>query len=210
MRIVLTRHGQSAISNNKHPNIKKFSSWVNEYNSLGIKVDQLIPDKTLELVSQCETVVCSNLVRSIESVFALGFKEINYVMPELREINWQSLGYASSSISSEVWLSIFGLFPLIKGSTDGESIKQVQRRIKPAIDSLISNESNNGNILIVGHGISNILIANYLRKNGWKGPLVPNLKNWGASVYEYRHNKLLKRTQTVGCARSSQIITNYI
>ena len=41
-----------------------------------------------------------------------------------------------------------------------------------------------GTVLLLGHGLKNMLIVKVLRKEGWQESKKLSMKNWGYGVYE--------------------------
>ena len=65
-----------------------------------------------------------------------------------------------------------------------ESIGSSSVRAGQAADRLIELAERHGSVLLLGHGIMNVLIAWQLRKRGWRGPLHLLLKDyWKPSIY---------------------------
>ena len=66
-------------------------------------------------------------------------------------------------------------------SRNGESLMKARKRAGEAAMTLAEEHHD---ILLVGHGLMNLLIARALKKADWIGPSRPGPGHWGYGVYE--------------------------
>ena len=67
------------------------------------------------------------------------------------------------------------------GGVEGSAA--ARRRAAQAAAMLIERSAEHPTIVVVGHGMMNILIARELRRNGWRGPRFPSPRHWSYGVY---------------------------
>src|SRR5438093_9970936 len=65
-----------------------------------------------------------------------------------------------------------------------ESFKAARERAAKAASILTGHAEESGAVVLVGHGLMNILIARRLRASGWRGPRLPSPQHWTFGVYE--------------------------
>ena len=82
------------------------------------------------------------------------------------------------------WAVIFRILWLLGYSKHSESYKEATLRASAAAAKLIELARQHGQMLFVGHGIFNRLVAKALRKQGWVGPKSPGYGYWSVAVYQ--------------------------
>ena len=71
------------------------------------------------------------------------------------------------------------------GWTPGvESFSAARRRARDAAQALVALAADGGDVVLVGHGLMNLLLAARLRTTGWVGPRLRPFRHWGFRVYE--------------------------
>ena len=63
-----------------------------------------------------------------------------------------------------------------------ESVQHARQRAQRAADKLIAL-SQQGTVLLVGHGSMNKLIARQLRKRGWQAEKHASSRHWSSAIY---------------------------
>ena len=86
MKIVLLRHGKPHVPEYGKLRANEIHQWIESYNSAGSVPDHAPSQETIEIANACNALVCSDLLRSIESAQALGVKTINIMEPIFREM----------------------------------------------------------------------------------------------------------------------------
>jgi len=185
MRIILVRHGEPDFSDYGKLRASEIHEWVNSYNSTGIKAQSKPPVEVMEITKSCNTVVCSDLPRSIESAYALGVKKIDHVDPLFREVELPHSSFPSPRILSRFWVVLFRVLCVFGYSSNGESLKEAKLRATNGASRLKEIAANNDTVLLVGHGFMNRFIAKELLSSGWQGPASSGKYFWGFGVYEY-------------------------
>ncbi len=186
MKIVLLRHGKPNISEHGRIRANEVHQWIELYNSVGLCAEHMPSAKSIEIANDCNTVICSDLTRSIESAQALGVKEINLTEPLFREMG---LPYSSFppllKLPPNLWVALFRAVWFFGYSSNSESFKEAKLRATEGANKLKTIAEKNDSVLLVGHGFINQFIAKNLLSSGWKGSNNPGRKYWEFGVYEY-------------------------
>ena len=185
MRITLLRHGEPTISTLRKVTSAEFLGWVEEYNNSGLCQSSKPPVQVLDHAQKCTAIVCSDLPRSIESAKALGVENITLSDTIFNEAGMPASNRRILKLSPNAWMIIYRVFWLLGYSNNSESFKEAKMRAISAIEKLTEIANNYENVLFVGHGFYNRILANELRKSGWLGPKNPGSKYWSMSIYEY-------------------------
>ena len=129
-------------------------------------------------------VITSSLSRCIQSadclpgIQACGSDKV-FAEAHLPYVEWRW-----PKLPPKAWRILFRAGWFLGFSANTESIARSNVRAKAAAAKLIEMAEANDSVLLMGHGIMNILIAWHLRKHGWKGPRMLILRDyWHASVY---------------------------
>jgi len=184
MKIVIQRHGKPDIGKwGKIPS-SEMIQWINCYNESGVTIDNKPCSESLAHAKN-SFVVCSTLERSMHSVELLKVDEFvadaSFCEAELPVVNVPLLKMAPHS-----WSIMFRIFWFLGLSKNVESKMEISSRVKLACTTLETLAEEHKNILLIGHGIMNRLIAKELLERGWGGEKAPNGKKYhGYSYWEY-------------------------
>jgi len=180
MEIVLLRHGKPDVDLAGNFNAAELKQLVVDYLESGIK--DFAP---AELKSQFHShyVVCSNLERSKQSARNIGFDKISYSDVLFSETNIPHFDHSPFKLPVSIWIVVLRLFWLFGFSKNGESFTQAKFRARQAASKLIEIAEEHNNVILVGHGLMNRLIAHYLRQLGWRGSPSPGKKYWSYGKY---------------------------
>jgi len=140
---------------------KVASGWADaELSELGkkqsIELKELVKDKNFDVV------FCSDLKRSVDTA-KLTFDDIKIIQDKrLREVNYGDLTRApSEKIDSVILEHISKPFP------NGESYKDVEKRVKSFLDDLMKNYSGK-NVAIVGHRAPQLALDVLIKGKTWE------------------------------------------
>ena len=146
--------------------------WIANYNQADVVAHEL-PDALIPLAENAGVVVCSSLSRCVQSREHLAcdcrqepdalFAEAHLPYPE----------WPFPRMPSRLWRLLFRGAWFLGFARHTEPISESIRRASAAAERLIELAEAHGSVLLMGHGIMNILISRQLRKRGWAGP--PNL-----------------------------------
>lgn len=183
MEIVLIRHGKPKCETSGKVNAADFGKWVREYNKSGISSESRPTTESIEKAKECSFVVCSHLPRSVESAKALGINTLNMVSSLFRECEMPYANWQYPKLSIMQWSAFFRIFQLISYSPNAESYKDIKRRSKECVESLIQKSKEHESVLFVGHGALIWFMHRHLVRNGWAGPCKAARKHWELGVY---------------------------
>ncbi|MDD2761219.1 MAG: histidine phosphatase family protein [Methylomonas sp.] len=182
MQIILIRHGQPAVELSGMARGRDLSAIAKAYDASGI-VDRPPPETMAEL-RHLNCMACSDLPRSVESAHALGFAGLPAADRLFREAALPHFARGSIALPVTVWVSVYRLLWLAGFARNGKSYTAAKARAGQAANRLIGLAKTHGNVVLVGHGLMNYLIAQQLRANGWQGPAKPGKRFWEYGVYE--------------------------
>ena len=180
MEIILLRHGKPKVDLAGNFNAVQLKQLVVDYHESGIK--DFAP---AELKNQFHShyVVCSHLERSTQSARNIGFDKISYSDELFSETKIPHFDRTPFKLPVIMWVIMLRLFWLFGFSQNGESFSRAKLRARQAASKLIEIAEENNNVILVGHGLMNRLIANNLRQRGWQGSLSPGKKYWSYGKY---------------------------
>jgi len=184
MKIILLRHGKPNVAGYGRVRSCDIPEWIELYNTAGLVKNNRPSRETAERVTACNTVVCSNLLRSVESAKALG-AQINISEPIFREAGLPYGDIPFLKMQPNIWAAFFRLLWFVGYSANGESFEDAKARAASGADRLEDIAETSESVLLVGHGIMNRLIARELLSRGWEGPKIPGKKYWDFEVYKY-------------------------
>jgi broad specificity phosphatase PhoE len=185
MRIVLLRHGKPDVPKLGKLRASEIYQWIESYNSAGLNIEHRPSREAIEIANNCNTIVCSDLPRSIESARALGVREVNHIESMFREMGLPYASFPSPKLSPNIWAALFRVLWFFGYSSNGESLREAKLRASNGASMLKEIAANTGSVLLVGHGFVNRFIAKELLSNGWQGPASPGKKYWEFGIYEY-------------------------
>ena len=182
IRITLLRHGKPQFELAGFVCGKDLGRIAASYDLSGIA--GVPPAETVTAVQGRHLVVCSHLLRSVESAKALGFDEIHVKDALFGETALPHFRGGTLALPVSAWIVLLRFLWLFGFSRNGESLADARKRAKHAAKRLIELAEEHRSVLLVGHGFINCLIARELRACGWLGPAKPNRKFWGLGIYE--------------------------
>lgn len=183
MRITLLRHGKPKFELKGNACGKDLSHIAKSYDLSGIVGTP--PTETIKATQGNHIVVCSHLLRSIESAKSLGYSEVYLKDPLFCETAIPHFNSGSISLPVSFWVIILRLLWLFGFSKNGESLVNAKKRARHAAQKLIQLAEEHEHVLLVGHGFINHFIAKALKKYGWLGPSNPGKKFWEYGIYQY-------------------------
>ena len=157
---------------------------VAAYDAAGLKADHAPPREAVQMAISCNTVVCSDLRRSVESARKLGASEPDHVESVFREMVLPYASFPSPRLAPGIWAAFFRACWFLGYSPNGESLCQGRLRAATGASRLRQIAADRGSVLLVGHAVVNGLIARELLATGWQGPGSPGRRHWKFGVYE--------------------------
>jgi len=143
------------------------------------------PGAELErLIRTTAALIASPLRRSLESARLLAPAAAPLIDARFREAELPSAIHSRVRLPAKVWAGL-ARAAWFAGWADGvESFRYARARAADAATILTEHAETHGGVVLVGHGLMNVLIARQLRAAGWRGPRVPSQRHWGFAIYE--------------------------
>lgn len=177
MQIILVRHGRPDHSAAPWSTPVGMKDWVERYNAASVVASER-PDTLCELASNAGAVVCSSLIRCVESRAHLGCDCVHEPDPVFAEAHLPYPDWAYPRMPSRLWRISFRTAWFFGFARHTEPVEESRVRAAAAADKLIALAHTHGTVLLMGHKVMNALIATQLRKRGWKGPALPLLTGY--------------------------------
>jgi hypothetical protein len=180
-RIVLVRHGKPEAAINPWVSAAGFARWVRQYNKSGISPGSG-PPVSLQPVEKDVLVLASASPRAMQSaVISLG-KQPDLKWPELKEMEIPRYRFPGR-LPAYVWLCLCRAAWMLGVKGRAESYMQAKQRAVRAAVRLHNLANSHDHILVFGHGMMSLHIANVLHAKGWRGRVRP-LGYWGTICLE--------------------------
>lgn len=181
MNIILLRHGKPDVSLKGLLNAVEIKQLVAAYQ---LSTIQDAPPKYLYEQFNNYYVVCSDLPRSLKSANKIGFSQADYKDGLFSEADLPHFDQSKLRLPVTVWVIVLRVMWIFGFKKNGESFKQAKSRAQRAAIKLIALAEEHENIILVGHGLMNRLIAKQLSRLNWRGPVSPGKKYWQFGRYK--------------------------
>jgi len=182
MKIILIRHAEVDIDKNTFTYASELKKWLEIYDHAEIKKALVSKDEILTLLNQSNTIFCSKLKRSLNSVALYG-KSPHETDELFNEAGLPFANWGGVKLPLSLWAVVFRVMWLFGYEKNGESLKDAKVRAKKGADRLIEACDENGTVTLLGHGLMNRLIGKELVKRGWKPQDKMGSSNWGYGVF---------------------------
>jgi len=183
MQIILVRHGRPDHDASRWSTPVGMGRWVERYNAAQVAVAER-PEALQRLAGSADTVVCSSVMRCVESRAQLGCDCRVEPDPLFAEAHLPYPDWPLPLMPSRVWRILFRSAWFLGFARHTEPISESRQRARAAADRLIALAEAHGTVLLMGHKIMNALIARELCRRGWRGPRLPLLATyWQAGRY---------------------------
>lgn len=179
MAIILMRHGKPDYASGSRLPALAMTAWCEAYDLSNVQDSP--PERSVRVAAMADYVVTSPLARARSSLAKLGL-EPACVDALFSEVSLPIMRVTTPNLPPSLWLSLLRLMWLCGYAGSVESFHQAERRAEQAADRLILF-SQYGNVLLLGHGIMNKMIARYLRKEGWLAEKHASSRHWSAAIY---------------------------
>ncbi len=183
MQITLLRHGKPEFELAGNVRACDLSGIAKSYDLSGILGSP--PKEAIGLAQDHNIVVCSDLLRSLQSAEALGVTNVHSADSIFRETSIPHFNKGSITLPIGAWVLILRIMWLFGFSKNGESFSAAKEQAKVAAQRLIQLAKQFERVLLVGHGFINHFIAKELLSNNWLGPSRLGSKYWEYGVYRY-------------------------
>ena len=184
--IILTRHGEPALSRKVKLNASEYRAFWADYEVLGLLPGQTPPSKLIEVVEQCGVLVASTRLRSIESAEKLAggrayTREVMLIEAPLPPPNWPSW----IRMSPKLWGFFARFWWWYFNHHEGqETRRDAERRADEAAAMLIGLAEKGQDVVVTAHGFFNFMIGRALRRKGWRMTASQGYKYWSTRRFE--------------------------
>ena len=183
IKITLMRHGRPDFELKGKVRAGDLNKITEGYNQSGIA--DVPPASTKVMASDQPIIVCSDLNRSVASANKLGITDIYRSDPLFREVELPHFTSGFLRLDVTTWVIICRLLSVFGYSNNGESLYMAKQRTRQATQALIDLANAQGDVLLIGHGFTNILIAKELLNRNWQGPKSPGRDFWSFTEYTF-------------------------
>lgn len=174
--ITLMRHGLPDAPASGWLTARGFGRWVSRYNAAPVTPACPPPAASLAQARQCQTVVCSDLPRALSSAALLGahpaqatalLREAALPAPAAHgllplPLRWLHL----LRLPARAWAALARLAWLAGMAPGSEPLAQARLRAAQAAHWLAALATQHGAVLVVGHGVFNLLLARQPARQG--------------------------------------------
>ncbi|WP_282340138.1 MULTISPECIES: fructose-2,6-bisphosphatase [Pseudomonas] len=183
MQITLVRHGRPNYSGAERCTPREMKTWIEGYNRAPVVCSE-VPQSLIDQAKRTEVFACSSISRCVESRTRIAGGCTDEVDEVFAEAHLPYPDWNAPKLPVKVWRILFRGAWFLGFARHTESIRVSRKRARMAADRLIELARIHGSVMLVGHGIMNVLISAELRKRGWSGPLNLILKDyWQPCVY---------------------------
>ena len=186
MRIVLARHGRLIWDFATPVSGRGFGEWLYGENHAPIDTSHRPSAELQDLVRTADGIVASPLRRSLESARLLAPAVVPLVDACFREAELPFTIASGLRLPPIIWAGLARIAWFCGWSPGVETFRAARGRAAEAARALAVQAESRGAVVLVGHGLMNILIAARLRGAGWSGPLWLGQRHWGFAVYDKR------------------------
>jgi len=184
IRIILARHGRPAWDFRTPIPGHGLAEWLRGEADAPLDSSHP-PSADLEQLSRmAKCLVTSPLRRSRDSAQLLAPATAPLVDPCFREAELPCAIRSGLRLRPRLWEWLARSAWFCGWSAGAESFKAARARASRAASLLTARAEACGAVVLVGHGLMNILIARRLRIAGWRGPRFPSPQHWTFGVYE--------------------------
>jgi broad specificity phosphatase PhoE len=186
--IILTRHGEPALSRKCMITAKEYGDWWGKYEIGGLLAGQTPPPELLVAAEGAGVIYASTRPRAQETAIAAArgkaivsdalFIEAPLPPPDFPD--WFKLSPKWWGVVSRFWWHAFD-------HHDGqETRRQAEVRAEQAAQVLIERAASGRDVLVFAHGYFNHMVGRRLKADGWRLAHNQGFKYWSQRRYEKR------------------------
>jgi broad specificity phosphatase PhoE len=180
--IALARHGPSALTGEPWTTPQDFGAWIERYQCASI--DSSDPPEQIKAIAAQSTIACSTALRCVESAQRIAPGREILTDALYREAELPHSLWLRPKLPPAIWAAMFRAAWFGGFSADAESCGEATARARSAAQQLIALARARGPVLLMGHGIVNLLIARQLLALGCRGPKRPASGHWRFTRYQ--------------------------
>lgn len=186
--IILTRHGEPALSRKCLISARQYGDWWGQYEVGGLKAGQTPPLDLLKSVEVAGVIYASTRPRAQETAAAAArgrevvsqalFIEAPLPPPGLPD--WLKLSPRWWGVVSRIW------WRLSDRHHQEETHREAVRRSEEAAQFLIRRAEEGQDVIVFAHGYFNHMVGKRLKADGWRLVHNQGFKYWSQRRYERR------------------------
>ena len=181
--IILVRHGKPNCDNDTPVAGSAFAQWLRTYNEAPLDPAAGPPWALSDQARSVSLIVASPLRRSLESADLLAPSVPRLTEAFFREVGTPGSFTSAVALNPHFWSRLARAAWLCGWSPDCESFSEARARARLAATQLIHLAEQYGSVMLVGHGVFNLLIARNLRRLRWAGPGWPRGSYWWSVTF---------------------------
>lgn len=186
--IILTRHGEPALSRKCLISARQYGDWWAKYEVGGLRAGQTPPPELLAAAEGAGVIYASTRPRAQETaVAAAGGREIvsdalfiEAPLPPPHLPDWIRLSPKWWGVVSRFW------WHLSDRHHQQETRAEAEIRAEQAAQVLIERAGSGRDVLVFAHGYFNHMVGRRLKADGWKLVRNQGFKYWSQRRYERR------------------------
>lgn len=183
LSIYLVQHGKPAVwSAPKYARMipgREFAQFLEDYNHTGINSNVAPPVTLVAAAANMNVLFCSSLFRAVQSFRTLAPDRQVLTDPVFNEAAFPSGFNTAVFFPPIIWMIISRTLWRIGFSQEVESYKDTLKRAKNAAKILHEAALQHQKVMLLGHGLMNVLIRKELCSSGWKFSGRPSFSFWG-------------------------------
>ena len=183
-RIILARHGRPLLDSRTPIPGYGLVTWLETERDAPLDPASRPGAELERIAAAAQLLIASPLRRSRDSAALLRPETSATIEEDVREAPLPNGFRSSLRLPPAVWAAIARAAWFCGWATGVESFSATRRRAARAAQRLQTLATQHGDILVVGHGLMNALIAGELRARGWSGARFPSRSHWQAGRYE--------------------------
>jgi len=181
-RIILARHGRLAWDFRAPIPGNALCKWRRGEDAAPLDALHRPSAELEQHVRAAHCVAVSPLRRSRESARLLAPSAEPLIDACFREAELPCTIRSGLRLRSHVWAGLARAAWFCGWSDGVESFRAARARAGQAA-AILTAQARGGVVVLVGHGLMNVLIARQLRTAGWRGPRFPSVKHWAFGMY---------------------------
>lgn len=188
MKIILVRHGRPEIDlaalSNRWVTANEFGQVVSAYQTSDLAGDEQPPAELVQTAASCHVFLSSTLQRSVSSCAALGVEKVSLADAIFDEASMPFANWKFVRLPIGTWSVLFRIGWMFGFHQNADRVRAIGDRAKLAAQALVDQADENGDVMLIGHGIINRMIANHLANNHWRMMSSNGDDYWSFTVYE--------------------------
>lgn len=186
--IILTRHGEPALSRKCFLTSDQYRDWWARYEVGGLRAGQTPPQALIDTARGAGAIYASTRPRALETAAAISAGRevmndalfIEAPLPPPRFPSWFKLPPKYWGVIARFWWHTFD-------HHDGQETRlQAENRAEQAAQVLIARAEQGQDVLVLAHGYFNHMVGRRLKADGWRLVKNQGFRYWSQRRFEKR------------------------